>query len=285
MRYLCHDKDYRLMTRFLIITLLFGCSLCATAQTQDRNDTIPIGGSSGLSEAEIQELTTHISGESLNSLTPLHATDIPIHPALEPAPLVAPHININPWPRGSRLPHWATGYMYGYNSQSSSLLYGYTATAGMGVRQQLGRYWIIEGGTSLNKYSVYYNTASFNGALTWQPNRYFSTTVFGSYTTSFMSPMPTMNSFQWGGYITLQTDTDLPFGIDAGARDYYDPMTGHYVAPIVQPFIKIGGSKLGFDFGPMIKDALHKAAGHDSNNGASPIPKPIKVIPQVAPRR
>lgn len=275
-------------TASFFITLLTSSTLAASLHAQERNDSISVALGAGLSEAEILELTTPSFSTPSNALstglTPMKATDIAIDPILEPTPLAAPKIDINPWPRGSRLPHWATGFMYGNQNQSASLLYGYTAHAGIGVHQRVGRYWSFDGGASVSKYSVFYNSATLHGSATWQPNRYFSTTVFGSYTTGFLTQAPILPSFQWGGYITLQTDTDLPFGIDAGAQDYYDPMNGHYVAPIIRPFVKVGDAKMGIDFGPLIQNAINKANGHN-DNGFTPIPKPIKAMPQVAPRR
>lgn len=276
------------MNKFIATALL--CSFICLLRAQESNDSIPIDVSSAFSEAEIRELTTPlgapIQGNGSSTFLPTQNSDLPDIPALEPKTYESPKLDINPWPRGSHLPRWATGYMYGYNRQSGNLLYGYIASADIGVHQQLGRYWAIEGGASVNKYSVYYNTAAFHGAVTWQPNQYFSTTVFGQYSTTFLSPIPTMSNIDWGGYITLQTDTDLPFGIDAGARDHYDPIYGHFVTPIVQPFVKIGNSKLGLDFGPIIQDAIMRSQNRDhKGNGIGPIPKPIKTIPQVAPRR
>lgn len=276
--------------RMLTLVALLLCGSIAVLQAQERKDTISVGNASGLSESEIRELTTPlytpVQGEGMNSITQIPDPELPDIPALEPKAPEVPDLNINPWPRGSHLPRWATGYLYGYNAQSGSLLFGYTATAWVGVHQKLGRYWSFEGGTSLSKYSVYYNTATFHGAVTWQPNRYFSTTVFGDYTTTFLSPTPYMYDFNWGGYITLQTDTDLPFGIDAGASDHYDPLYGHFVTPIVKPFVKIGNSKVGIDFGPVIQDAILRSNhGNHEGNGFNPIPKPVKSMPRVAPKK
>jgi len=257
--------------------------------SQTRNDSVMEKEAVGLSDEEIRELTMPLGKPVESSLFPeiqsIRAGEIPVRPDLEPEAPQVPEMHIDLWPKGSRLPRWATGYMYGYNSQSGSLLYGYRANAGMGISQDLGRYWTINGGLNLNKYSVYCNTVSYNSSVTWHPNRYFSTTVFGNYTHSFLSSMNVGPSFQYGGYVTLQTDTELPFGIDAGARYIYDPLSGHWTAPIVQPFVKIGGAKLGIDFGPMIQEAILRANNKDHDNGPGLIPKPIKAMPTVAPRR
>ena len=277
-----------MMNRSIFLTLCLGSVLPVAVCAQQRNDSVPGKEGTGLSEAEIQELTRPIGkplqGELEKGGQVRLSEDIPVNPAFEPQPPTVPDMKIQLWPKGSRLPQWATGMMYGYNGRSGSPIFGYSAYAGMGVYQQLGKYWTVQGGLGLNKYSVYSTTAVVDGAVTWRPNPYFGATVFGSYTTpNFDGPLSLGQSFQWGGYITLQSDTDVPFGIDAGMRTGYDPLTGHWNTPIVQPFVKIGDAKLGIDVGPLSQNALRKEAGHDGVG--NPVPKPIKNLPQVAPRR
>ena len=262
--------------------------ICSLAQEQ--NDTIFIQGNPTLSPSDILELNTPISQPILSPDDAQNWTntqpDIELKPALDfsaPAFNQAPRIHYELFPRGSNLPSWSTGYMYGSHAYSGSLLYGYTANAQAGILQHLGDYWTVDASVNFNKYSVYYNTVTFGGSVMWHPSKFFSLTAFGAYTPgSFLSPISIGPAFQWGGYATFQTDTDLPFGIDVGARDYYDPLSGHYVTPIVQPFVKIGGAKLGIDFGPALRNALDRSKSHPRGPGM--IPQPIKAIPQVAPR-
>lgn len=243
---------------------------------QERNDTIWIDNSL------TQPLTNFEETQQLNLSLP----NIELAPDLgqnSGYSGVSPTIPFELFPKGSYLPHWSTGYMYGSHQYAGSLFYGYTANAQAGVLQNLGEYWTVDASISLNKYSIYYNTVTLGGSIEWHPSKYFSMTAFGMYSPgSFMSPMHIGPAFQWGGYATFQTDTDVPFGIDMGARDSYDPMFGHYVAPIVQPFVKIGGAKLGIDFGPAIRNAFDRSKSHP--HGPGMIPQPIKAIPQVAPR-
>lgn len=276
-----------------MLRFLFCLGLCSGLPcglwSQEIADSLQVD--SGLSEQEIRELTEPLHGGAVtgsSALVPtLLSTDgIEIQPALEPVTPTAPTIRFDLYPKGSQLTRWASGFLYGYNYTQQSLLMGYSAHAGMGVQQRLGQFWQINAGVGLHKYSVFYNTASTNASLTWQPNAVFATTVFGGITSpSFASSLQYGPSFYWGGYVTLQTDTELPFGIDAGARTGYDPLSGHWVTPIVQPFVKIGNSKMGFDFGPLLQNALQKANGRGRGNGFSPIPRPPKNLPAVAPRR
>lgn len=182
------------------------------------------------------------------------------------------------------LPHWETGYVYGTSYAQANFLYGYMTAANAGIRQSLRRNWTAQAEIGLQKHSVYYNTATASGQVTWHPSPYFALTAFGAYSPgSFMSPVKIGQSFQWGGYVTLQSDTSIPFGVDLGVRQTYDYMYGHEAVPIVQPFIKVGGSKIGIDLGPMLKEATRKHHGNDG--GFNAIPQPMKVMPPVAPRR
>lgn len=273
----------------LCVLLLYGTF---SAWAQEATDSIRIEG--GLSAKEIEELTTPMQPTEgtlqmepiYEGLTPSQASDIDIDllTPLEKRYTEVPDLQIQVMPKGSYLPYWKNGFMYGSNSQSSSLMYGYVAHSNIGIYQQLGKRWSMNAGVTLSKYSIYYNTATISGSLTWQANRYMDITAFGSYMPgSFFSPIQLGPSFNWGGYLDLHTDTDIPFGVDLGASTYYDPIFGHQTTPIVQPYIKVGGSKIGFDFGPMIRDALQRS-NRDHNNGTGVIPKPIKAYPQVAPR-
>ena len=278
------------MNNTFLLTLCLGTLLPVASWAQQRNDSVMQREHTGLSEKDIQELTQPIATplqDDLKSADPTRlSNDLPVNPALEPQSLPMGDMKIELRPKGSQLPRWATGFMYGYNGVERNFLYGYSAHAGMGIYQQLGRHWSVSGGLELNKLSVYANTANFNGSVTWQPNRYFSTTLFGNYTTgSFGSALSLSSYYQWGGYITLQTDTDLPFGIDAGARTGVDPLTGQWVTPIIQPCIKLGGGKLGIDVGPMIQEAIRNATNKGHNDGPNPVPRPVKNLPAVAPRR
>jgi len=273
-------------------------SSASWASAQEVGDSVYV---QGLSEEEILEITTPRRTESWDLTTPRETAlfsdplagvqtmdhsqgSVPLPPPTERRYVISPHLNIYGVPKGSTLPTWGTGYVYGSNSHQASLLYGYRASASMGVYQQLGERLSVNGGVTLSKYSVYYNTAHFYGSATWRMNRYMDVTAFGGYMPgTFFSPIQIGPSFNWGGYLDLHTDTDVPFGVDLGANTTYDPFFGHETTPIVRPYVKVGGSKIGFDFGPMIRNAYEKSI-HD-NGGFQAVPKPVKIMPQVGPRR
>lgn len=274
-------------SRFLIaIICALAMSSAALAQTE-ATDTIGVG----LTQQDIDELKLPLNGEApLGSepmtieqgLKPSLKDDLPLESTLNVAPeaFYFPRVNLGT----SGLPSWGTGYMYGANSQSGSLLFGYMATADMGIRQYFNDQWTLDMQMGVRKYGVMTNTASMSGQLNWHPSPYFEATVFGAYSPgSFMSNMDIGQSFQWGGYLTFQTDTNVKFGVDVGARQTYDYMYGHELVPIVQPFVKIGDAKIGIDLGPMIKESQRKKSG--AGGGVNMIPQPVKALPPVAPRR
>lgn len=273
----------------LLLTLAL-CLLPSAAIGQEQADTLRI--EAGLSAKEIEELTLPMTPPSLNvgelaplTLSPDPFRELPLLPDLEPQPLTMHWYGFPILQRGDYLPRWSTGSVFGTSGKFGDQYNGYTAYSQIGLRQSLGEFWTFDASLSLQK-TMYYNTASLNSSLRWHPTRHFELTAFASYMPgTFMSAVKAVPSFHWGGYATFKTDTDVPFGIDLGASDYYDPFSGHHVVPIVQPFIKIGDSKLSIDLGPMIYDALNKRGHGGIEDGPfNPVPRPIKVFPQVRPR-
>ena len=276
-----------------LLLMLLPASLAA----QELTDSLSVSSSSSLTKEDIRELTAPLRVEN----TGFMGADLSKEwkkELLETSTLSQPKASstmdvrwprIDLFPRGSVLPSWDTGFIYGSHHYAGSMMFGYVASANAGVRQRFGDYWTADMGVSLTNYSVYYNTATFNGSLTWQPTKHFALTAFGYYmpgTFLSNSEIKIGQAFQWGGYATFQSDTNVPFGIDVGARQTYDSFSGHEVIPIVQPFVKVGGAKMGIDFGPIIRETLWKSKGRGNGHpGISPIPQPIKAMPTVAPRR
>lgn len=274
--------------------LIFACFQAASLSllAQGQVDTVAV--SSGLTAQDIEELTRpigpHESHDASSSLAPLTPSmmemdlsnprqDITVDPVLTSRYQAPPLFRV--MPERPFYPQWSTGGIYGFSSQYNDWLRGYQARAGVGLYQQLGDYWSFSANASVYKNSIYYNSAMIDGRLTWRPNAHFGMTVFGSYSPgTFMSPVDLGQSFNWGGFVTLEGER---FGIDLGAQTYYDPFMGHDVEPIVQPYVKFGDAKIGIDIGPMLKNALQK--DRRDGSGFNPIPQPIKAVPQIAPRR
>lgn len=183
------------------------------------------------------------------------------------------------------LPHWKSGYIYGYNSSQSNMLLGGIYNSGVSINQSLGRYWTVSSGIDVTKYGVAYNRASFNGSIVYHPCNNFSVTMFGSYSPgSFFSTMQVGQAWYAGGYISLETDNH--WGIDLGASHSYDAFYGHETTPIIRPYYKTGGgAKIGFDFGPMLKGYMNKNGRSNSMEFNPVMPRPLNGLPPVAPRK
>ena len=206
-------------------------------------------------------------------------------PEIESAGLELPPFQWQSTPiirKGDMLPRWATGYMTGYHGGYANPMIGGVNYAGAAIVQSFNRYMYATAGIDLVKHSVLYNQATLNGALHYRPNNNFGITVFGSYSPgSFMSDVNIGQSFNFGGYITLESDNH--WGIDLGAvENYYGGM--HDVTPIVRPYYNLNGAKLGFDFGPMIQNMMRR--NNKTSLEFNPAgPRPIKAVPPIAPRR
>lgn len=267
-------RRYR-KTLFLTILLLVMPVAVGYAQEQD---TVKVAAT------DFSDMTVPIQGtinadahSAIDSKQLLDAKPTLDYPAPE-----LPEMRWYGMPKTNNWQRWATGYFYGGHNYAADFLYGYVARTDFGIHQQLGDHWSVNAGIGLQKNSVYFNTATFNGSVTYHPVDWFAVTAFGSYSPgSFMSSYQFGPQYNWGGYVTFQTQH---MGIDLGARQTYDPFAGHEVTPIIMPYFRMGDAKLGIDFGPMIKNLIDRNRHSDFDIG-NPIPRPIKALPPVAPRR
>lgn len=258
----------------------------ATLVAQERSDSLGIG----MTDVEKKQLTmpwgtVEYSNDSLK-VSPVHsrlnARDIPLSLALDRPMSISPALRFSLYPKGSMLPHWTTGFVYGGHAQEGNFLSGYVTSANAGVYQSFGRYLQMQTGVSFRQYGAFFNTVIFDGSVVWRPNPHFGITVFGSYSPgSFISDFYLGQHFSWGGFVTLESDSH--WGIDLGVTQEYDPGMGNQVTPIVRPYYNVNGTKLGFDFGPLIRSTYDKGRG--GIESGNPIPQPQRVLPPVAPRR
>ena len=169
---------------------------------------------------------------------------------------------------------WDQGKLTGFNGIENYPLLGSNATAGLGAVPRFDDRWTLVGTAAVSHLVIPYfteNTAITSAQLSYQANDNISFSVFGTYRTpSFMSSMANPAAWQYGGYMTLQTDNHL-WGVDMGARREYNPYTGRVESvPILMPYYNLQGQKLGFDFGGVLKSifinqqmkrSLHSAGG------------------------
>ncbi len=168
---------------------------------------------------------------------------------------------------------WQGGQLIGTNNISYTSLVGYTANASIMAIHNLGN-WTFEGSAELMKYGNMANTATFNGNISYHLSQNISATIFGIYQSpSFFSLYQTYSGYQYGGYITFQTNNEK-WGIDLGARHAFNPWNGKQATiPIIMPYYKIGKTKLGIDFGGLLN--------RNGFNDGPPmfVPKPRPSLP------
>lgn len=130
----------------------------------------------------------------------------------------------------------------------------------------------------------------YGGTLNFIINEHFSITAFGEYDTYHIgyggrpinpAVFNGMGSSRFGGFVTWEISDKV--GVDAGMQRVYDPATGRWQnVPIVSPYLKLGGQKMGFDVGGLLYQIFHNASS--SFNGGS-APGPMRGAPRAVPRR
>ncbi|MDD4592725.1 MAG: hypothetical protein PHG06_20215 [Parabacteroides sp.] len=132
---------------------------------------------------------------------------------------------------------------------------GNIGNASVAYQQMLGSRVMLTVGANVSKTTftpMRYISVGSSASLSYMLNDRLSFTAFGDYTRSMTGPYSNLNI---GGFASIGLSNK--FGLDIGANNYYDPMYRQWqTEPIVYPYFKLGGQKLGFDFGPLIKDML-----------------------------
>lgn len=150
---------------------------------------------------------------------------------------------------------------YGMTDQKVGLMT--TETGAMTLHQDLGR-WQFTATATANKYwmpwqRTLYSQYGIGGTVGYQLSDHITLNAFGYYYGNQMlvSPAmyPYMNSTSYGGYADIRFSNT--FGANMGVRRYVNPMTGKWTTePIVNPYIKIGTSKLEFPIGSILKKMI-----------------------------
>lgn len=135
-----------------------------------------------------------------------------------------------------------------------------TETGMMTLNQNLGR-WHFTASSTVNKYWMpWQHTLStqygFGGTVGYQLSNAVSLNAFGYYYANQLTVGPAMspyvNSTTYGGYADIRFNKT--FGTNLGVRRYVNPMTGKWTTePIVNPYIKLGDSKIEFPLGSILK--------------------------------
>ena len=147
---------------------------------------------------------------------------------------------------------------YGSNYHLPGLMN--TSSGSMVFHQDLGR-WHFTASGEANKYWMPWQRSlftqyGFGGTVGYDVSEALSLHAFGYYYANQMqvgpAMTPYMNSTTFGGYANIRFSQT--FGANLGARRYVDPMTGQWeTVPIINPYINIGGGRLEFPLGDLLK--------------------------------
>jgi hypothetical protein len=134
------------------------------------------------------------------------------------------------------------------------------ASGEIALRQQMGRFQ-FSASVMANKYWMPWQhdlTTQYGvgGAVAYQLSNAVSLHAFGQYyaTNPILGPAyyPYVNTTNYGGYADIRFSS--VFGTKLGVQRFQNPMTGQWTTePIVNPYIKIGNSKLELPIGSLLK--------------------------------
>lgn len=134
------------------------------------------------------------------------------------------------------------------------------ASGEIALRQQTGR-WLFSASAMANKYWMPWQhnlitQYGVGGSIGYLVNKSISLHAFGQYYASSptLGPAfyPYVNTTTYGGYADIRFNNT--FGSKVGVQRFLNPMTGKWTTePIVNPYIKIGNSKLEFPIGGILK--------------------------------
>ena len=239
------------MMRLLFILVTAMVTLHVGAQTEV--------GSEGLSgkDVDVQKMDV---GKQLQADSMRYRTEMMQPQFSAPTnPAVQSYTNLTKQ-GGTGLRLWNGAYMgfAGMTDQKPGLM-----TTEMGsatLYQNLGR-WQFTASAMANKYWMPWQRMlatqyGVGGTVGYTLSDAVSLHAFGYYYANqwqvgpAMSPY--MNTTTFGGYADIRFSRT--FGANLGARRYVDPMTGQWeTVPIINPYINIGGGRLEFPLGDLLK--------------------------------
>lgn len=239
------------MKRIGLYILLLMLSANAMAQTEN--------GSSQLPEHTMDAASTDINRSYLADTMRLHTDFMRQQPTIPKEPQVVSYTNqIKQGIAGFHLWQGATLGFYGATSQMPGLMN--TESGSMMFLQNAGR-WHFTASALANKYWMPWQRTltsqyGFGGTVGYDLSDAVSLHAFGYYYANRMQVGPAMspyvNNTTYGGYADIRFSRT--FGANMGVRRYLNPMSGKWTTePIVNPYIKIGDSKIEFPLGSLLK--------------------------------
>lgn len=262
----------------LLFTILLLVALPAFAQEDKNVGKTPTELDAGNAADYLQQPDgSHIPDPVTDIDADVH---YPADPAINPKAVQLPPLYAAP-------PSWLNGMIMGYHGGFSNFG-AFGNYAGAGIVQQWGNL-TLTGNAQLSKAMVnavgVVNGAGGSASLSYALGDNASLTVFGGISNyGFLSPAPSITTGYYGGYFTLKTNNGK-WGMDLGARQVYNNATGRWeTVPIVMPYFNLNGSKLGFDFGGLIRSAFEGASESVNHNAARMAPSqrgPAVIAPPI----
>lgn len=267
--------------RLLYILLLL---LSANAMAQTEN------GSSQLPDHTMDATSTGINKSYLSDSMRLHTDVMRPQLTIPKEPQVVSYTQqIKQGAAGFRLWQGAMLGFYGTTSQMPGLM---NTESGSVIFQQNAGRWHFTASALANKYWMPWQRTlasqyGFGGTVGYDLNDAVSLHAFGYYYANRMQVGPAMspyvNNTTYGGYADIRFNKT--FGANMGVRRYLNPMSGRWTTePIVNPYIKIGDSKIEFPLGSLLKAFVW---GDDDNpmrfRPRPQAPRPVAPRPVVRP--
>ena len=258
-----------------ILMLLCG-SLEAMAQVEQKTDSLRVSADSlMLQEAPSGFITPETVERVTRGTHPFQAKDIS---TLNNLPEMHMQLDLS---LRRDLAHWEGGALVGDHGEESLWGTGTVRYSSAYAYQQIGRL-TVTGGLTLEKFNFYRNTGNAIGGQlqgTYLINRNISATAFGRLqNVGFFGPQNSTN-YLYGGYFSFTTNNDK-WGIDLGAQRYFNPVTRQWTTvPIVMPYYKFQGQKLGVDVGGILKSIFLNVGESASPHDIKPMPRQSATMP------
>lgn len=278
------------MKKHLLSLLAVVVSLHVGAQTEVGSQRLT-GTDADVHQTDVSK---HLQADSISFQTEMMQPGI----AAPGAPAVQSYTNVTKQ-GGAGIPLWKGAYVgfYGMTDQKPGLMT--TEMGSMALHQDLGR-WQITATAMANKYWMpwqrsLYTQYGVGGNVAYLLSKAVSLHAFGYYYGNQMqvgaAMSPYMNTSTYGGYADFRFSN--VFGADVGVRRYVDPMTGRWeTSPIISPYINIGGGKLQFPLGDILKSVVwgseerHRQQRWKDQNpfnapgsmGGAPAPQPSRPL-------
>ena len=188
---------------------------------------------------------------------------------------------------GTAFPLWKNAYLgvVGSSYHLPGLLD--TSSGAVTLYQDLGRWHFTASGIAEKYWMPWQRSLStqygFGGTMGYDVSDALSLHAFGYYYANRIQVGPAMSPFlnttTFGGYADIRFSN--AFGSKVGIRRYMNPMTGRWTnEPIVNPYIKIGDSKIELPLGGLLKSLVWGDSDNPMRYRQHPMSTPNPIRPQ-----